>query len=146
MMNKMKFLIAVIIALVISNIIILFLLIKEHSQEGGPKNIIIDKLHFDKEQVNNYETYIQQHRRSINDNEALMNKLRSDLYKQLKNQQDSTIIDSMIFKIAMQQSVAEHINYNHFLEIKKMCKPNQKKDFDELTNEIAQLFSLKERK
>lgn len=145
-MNKYKFLILVIIGLLLSNGVLFFMLIKSHQRKGGPKNIIIDKLHFDKEQIKNYEVYIQQHRKATNDNEETMNKLRSNLFKQLKYEQDTAKVDSLILIIAKQQYIAEKINYNHFLEIKRLCKPAQQKDFDELTNEIAHLFSPKRRK
>ena len=145
-MNKFKFLKLIIIGLLVSNGVLLFMLFKEHVRKGGPKAIIIEKLHFDKEQIKNYETYIQKHRKAINNNEAILNKLRGSLFEQLKYQQDSTKIDSIMSKIAMQQNLAEKINYNHFLEIKRLCKPSQQKYFDELTTEIANLFSSKERK
>lgn len=145
-MNKYKFLILVIIGLLLSNGVLFFMLIKSHQRKGGPKNIIIDKLHFDKEQIKNYEVYIQQHRKATNDNEETMNKLRSNLFKQLKYKQDTAKVDSLILIIAKQQYIAEKINYNHFLEIKRLCKPSQQKDFDELTNEISNLFSPKRRK
>ncbi len=145
-MNKYKFLILVIIGLLLSNGVLFFMLIKSHQRKGGPKNIIIDKFHFDKEQIKNYEVYIQQHRKATNNNEETMNKLRSNLFKQLKYEQDTAKVDSLILIIAKQQYIAEKINYNHFLEIKRLCKPSQQKDFDELTNEIAHLFSPKRRK
>jgi len=145
-MNKSKFLIIIIIGLLISNGVLFFVLIKNHQEKGGPKNIIIEKLHFDKEQIKSYEVYIQYHRKAINDNEATMNKLRSNLFEQLKYQHNEKIIDSLISNIAKQQITAEHINYNHFLEIKKLCKPNQAKYFDELIKDISNLFSTKERK
>lgn len=145
-MNKFKFLKLIIIGLLVSNGVLLFMLFKEHVRKGGPKAIIIEKLHFDKEQIKNYEITIQKHRKAINNNEAILNKLRGSLFEQLKYQQDSTKIDSLISKIAMQQNLAEKINYNHFLEIKRLCKPSQQKYFNELTTEIANLFSSKERK
>jgi hypothetical protein len=123
-----------------------FILIKEHPKNGGPKIIIIDKLHFDKEQIKSYEVYIQQHRKAINANETIMNKLRNHLFEQLKYPQNPVKVDSLISVIAQQQYTAERINYNHFLEIKRLCKPSQEKDFDALTNEIANLFSSKKRK
>lgn len=144
-MNKSKFLIILIIVLLISNGVLFFILIKEHQSKGGPKNIIIEKLHFDKEQIKYYETYIQQHRKAINENETIMNRLRSNLYEELKYSDSSTKIDSLITAIGKQQTVAEHINFNHFLEIKKICKPNQTREFDSLTKEISNLFSPKER-
>ncbi|MCX6188426.1 MAG: hypothetical protein NTW54_02250 [Bacteroidetes bacterium] len=145
-MNKSKFLTVVVIALLISNGILFFMLAKEYLGKDGPRNIIIEKLHFDKMQVENYEGYIQQHRKAINDNEDAMNKLRSNLFEQLKYQQDSAKIEVLISFIAKQQCVAEKINYNHFLLIKNLCKPAQIKDFDDLTKDIASLFSSKERK
>lgn len=145
-MNKSKFLILIIVGLLISNGIMFFMMFRDQNRKDGPKNTIIDKLHFDKEQIEDYEVYVQQHRKAINKNEVSMNTLRSKLYEQLKYQQDSSKTDSLISLISKQQFIAEHINYNHFLEIKKLCKPNQKGDFDELTTEIAKLFSLKERK
>lgn len=145
-MNKFKFLKLIIIGLLVSNGVLLFMLFKEHVRKGGPKAIIIEKLHFDKEQIKNYEITIQKHRKAINNNEAILNKLRGSLFEQLKYQQDSTKIDSIMSKIAMQQNLAEKINYNHFLEIKRLCKPSQQKYFNELTTEIANLFSSKERK
>jgi len=145
-MNKSKFLKFIILGLLISNGILAFMLINGRDKMNGPKNIIIEKMHFDKEQIKNYELYIQQHRKAINENEKILNKLRSELYQQLKYQQDTSKVDSIISIIANQQIIAENINYNHFLEIKKLCKPSQKEAFDELTTEIANLFSSKERK
>jgi protein CpxP len=145
-MNKFKFLKLIIIGLLVSNAVLLFMLTKEHVRKGGPKTIIIEKLHFDKEQIKNYEITIQQHRKAINNNEAALNKLRNTLFEQLKYKQDTTKINSLISKIAKQQNLAEKINYNHFLKIKRLCKPSQQKYFDELTIEIANLFSSKERK
>jgi protein CpxP len=145
-MNKSKFQTLLIVGLLISNGILFFMLTKEHKRKDGPKSIIIDKLHFDKEQVEKYEVYIQQHRKTINANEAKMNQFRSNLFEQLNYQQDAAKIDSLISIISRQQYLAEKINYNHFLEIKRLCKPSQQKDFNELTKEIVNLFSSKERK
>jgi hypothetical protein len=145
-MNKYKFLTITVIVLLIFNGILFFILIKEHKRKGGPKNIIIEKLHFDEEQIKKYEGYIQQHRKAINNNETMMNYLRCNLYEELKYSENRAKTDSLIVKIANQQTIAEHINYNHFLEIKKLCKPHQKKDFEALTEEISNLFSAKERK
>ena len=145
-MSKSKFFKLIILGLLISNAIVVFMLINGRDKKNGPKNLILKKLHFDKEQIKNYEVYIQKHRKDINDNETVMNTLRSNLYKELNNSNNITKIDSLIAIIGKQQTIAEQINYNHFLEIKKLCKPNQTKDFEELTTEIANLFSPKERK
>jgi protein CpxP len=145
-MSKSKFFKLIILGLLISNAIVVFMLINGRDKKNGHKNLIIKKLHFDKEQIKNYEVYIQKHRKDINDNETVMNTLRSNLYKELNNSNNITKIDSLIAIIGKQQTIAEQINYNHFLELKKLCKPNQTKGFEKLTTEIANLFSPKERK
>ncbi len=145
-MSKSNFLKFVILGLLISNVIVVFLLINGRKKNDGPKRIIIEKLHFDKEQIKNYECYIQQHRKAINQNELTMNKLRSELYQQLKYQKNTSKTDSIISMIANQQIIAERINYNHFLEIKQLCRLDQLNNFNDLTSEIANLFSLRERK
>lgn len=144
-MNRYKFFILIIIGLLISNGVLLFMFINGPRIGKGPKDEIISKLHFDEGQIKNYEVYIQKHRNLINDNEDKMNELRSQLYQKLSYQQDNHQIDSLLSKIASQQYVAEKINYDHFLAIKGLCIPSQQNDFNKLTKEIANLFSVKER-
>jgi len=145
-MNKLRFLTTIIIGLLISNSILLFMFFNGPKINKEPKSIIIDKLNFDKEQIKQYDVYILQHRKAINENETTLKILRSNLYSQLKFKLDTTKIDSLIGFISEQQGVAERINYKHFIEIKNLCKPSQEKDFNDLTNEIVKLFSSKERK
>ncbi len=145
-MNKSKFLTVIILGLLISNAILFFMFLKGPKLQREPKNVIINKLHLDEDQVKNYEVFIQKHRKAVKDNEETMSKLRNDLYQNLKYDQKNIKIDSFLTKIAKQQYIAEEINYQHFLEIKDLCKPSQQKDFDELINEIPDLFSRKRRK
>ena len=146
-MNKIKLLIAIIAVLILSNGILLFMHLNRPNPRGeGPKDYIIEKLHFDVEQAKKYEGTIQQHRKAIHENEQEMNQLRNALYRQLASPVDSSKLDSVLSLIALQQEKAERINYNHFMEIKQICKPEQLKDFNELTQEIAQLFSPHKRK
>ena len=145
-MNKSRFLSIIIIGLLISNGILLFMFFNGPKINKDPKSIIIDKLHFDEEQIKQFDIYIQQHRKAINENETAIKKIRNNLFTHLKYKQETAKIDSLIGFIAKQQGVVERINYNHFREIKNLCKPSQKKDFNELTNEIVSLFSSKERK
>jgi archaellum biogenesis ATPase FlaH len=120
--------------------------VNDQIKPTGPKKIIIQKLDLDKSQVVEYEKSIQIHIESIRNNETQMNHLRNELYKQLKYEQDSLILDSLISNIADQQAKAEWINYNHFLAIKKLCEPPQLEHFEELTEDIANLFSNEGRK
>jgi hypothetical protein len=143
-MNKTKLLIIIIIGLFITNGFLLYMLSKGHFRKNGPKNYIIKKLHFDDEQIKEYEVYIEHHRKSIMENELIMNDLRNSLFEQLK--QDTSKVDSLILNISKQQYIIETINYKHFLEIKQICKPSQQAYFNSLTKDISDLFTPKERK
>jgi periplasmic protein CpxP/Spy len=41
----------------------------------------------------------------------------------------------------MLQKKIEAVHYNHFKEIKKLCKPDQAEYFESLTGELADFFS-----
>lgn len=145
-MNKNKFLTIIIIVLLISNGILLFMFFNAPKKHKDPKFYIINKLHFDDAQVYKYDFHINNHRKAVRDNENVMRSLRNQLYSQLKYDKDSLKIDSLIHHIANQQYRAEWINYHHFLEIKNLCKSYQSNDFEELTDEIANLFVNNKRK
>lgn len=115
-------------------------------RDEGPKKYIIQKLHFDEAQCKLYEIEIQQHRKEIHENEKLINKTRNALYFQLKYQTSTQKIDSLTLEIAQLHLNAERINFRHFLKIKQLCKPEQINDFNDLTEEIAHLFSPKHKK
>ncbi|MEN9339336.1 MAG: hypothetical protein RIQ62_648 [Bacteroidota bacterium] len=146
-MNKNKFLMLIIIGLVISHGFVLYMYIHDHNiRKKGPKDYIIHTLHFDEAQVEQYETYIQQHRDATHTNEQIMDSLRTQLFNQLNKEQNALLIDSLMTKISLQQYQAEKINYSHFMEIKKLCQPSQIKYFEAFTHEISVLFTNKQGK
>lgn len=104
------------------------------------RNFIIEKLHFDSVQVKQYDTLIQQHRKNIREAEQTFRELKNKLYETL-NGDGSGSADSIMSRIAATQQKIEAIHYNHFAEIKKLCRPEQLKYFDELTSELVRLFT-----
>jgi hypothetical protein len=145
-MNRFKYIVVIIVVLLIGNFTLSILLLVVKNTHREPKIIISEKLHFDKAQVKKYESFIRDHRKKIDESDRNMLKVRNELFEQLKNKEDLPKIDSLMSEIGRQQVEAEKINYHHFLEIKKLCKPSQLKDFERLTGEIAPLFSSKRRK
>jgi protein CpxP len=146
MNNKTRFFIVLIIVLLISNSVLLFLVMTAPGGGNKPKEQIINELHFDDAQIKQYEVYIKEHRTAIREQNNIMNSLRKKLYLQLNENQNPRIIDSIIILIAEHQYSIEEINYNHFLEIKKLCKPSQIIYFETLSSNIADLFSVHKRK
>jgi periplasmic protein CpxP/Spy len=153
-MSKIKLLTIAVIGLLVVNIgVVGFLLLKKPpmppkagpaAKREDPKNIIIDKLHFDKDQVAAYETLITAHRESVkalNDN---ISNTRNRLYQSLKTE-TFTGKDSLITLLSVLQKQMEYVHYEHFTQIKKLCKPEQINDFNALTSELAFHFSTEKK-
>lgn len=146
-MNKIKLLSFLVVALVILNITILVVFIfnkpnhPEHPRlHQEPKNIIIERLHFDDTQITAYEELIKTHKTNIKTRFKELRNAKEELYI-LLNDNDSTKKDALISKINNTQKEIEQLHFNHFLDIKKLCKDDQLIDYEELTHELARLFA-----
>lgn len=142
-MNKLSFFKILVIFLLVSNVllgILAFQLAQNKGRmPGGPKQIIIKKLDFDKEQIAAYETLVEEHRSQVREkNNAILSKKQA-LYGQLSLTQDS-LKPILMADIAQLQAQVEEIHYQHFLDIKRLCKPSQMKKFNDFTKEITNLF------
>lgn len=145
-MNKNKLQLFIIVGLLISNVLMAAALVlgrPSHRDPQGPKNAIINKLHFDQNQVLKYEQFIDKHRKMVKEKEAELNEGKRMLYSQLLAENNSTIVDSLIANIARTHAQLETIHYNHFLEIKGLCNSTQKQYYEHLTKELEHLFAPK---
>lgn len=142
-MNRNKFQIWLIAALLVLNAILaMFLFFKnpKHRGEDRPRNIIVEKLHFSKEQVAEYDILIANHRKQIRSNQDQLNALKNKLYGQLVVENINP--DSIFINIAEVQRNIEKIHFDHFKYIKKLCTKDQMQAFDSLSKELAEIFSL----
>ncbi len=155
-MNKIKLLTIAVIGLLLLNFGILAIMFFHHPNgrpDGlppkhgrpngeGPKMIIIEKLHFDDAQQTEYQKLIDEHQTKTREARDKMFELKNELYAILKD--DSVAVskkEMIIQKIAENQKELELINFNHFQEIKKLCKPEQVDLFNHLVDELTELFS-----
>jgi hypothetical protein len=146
-MNKNRLLIFLIAGLLISNILLVVFMMKGRGSghhppphHRSPREVIIERLHFDEAQVQQYETLIQEHRKNLrNEDEALLN-IKTTLYSNLKTKENKTVTDSLINAMMAIQNKIEHIHYSHFENIKKLCKPEQLKYFNHLATELSRIF------
>jgi periplasmic protein CpxP/Spy len=149
-MSKLKLLTIAVIGLLVMNLCIvgfLFLGKPPLPPDGGspfakeaPRKKIIELLHFDNEQIKQYEELIQQHRESIRFLRDNIRETKSNLYHTL-NEGNGSDKDSLINELGALQKKIEVVHYNHFMEIKKICKPDQLEYFNTLTGELADFFS-----
>lgn len=148
-MNNSKINSIALIVLVTINLVLLGFIFKNKSQHPNehfdkhpiqPKDIISNKLNFDANQISIYTIEIQKHRTEISSLDDQIKSSKQQLYS-LLNTNNSIKSDSLIEDLAALQKKIEITHYNHFLKIKSICKPNQIKDFEELTTELSRLFS-----
>jgi hypothetical protein len=141
-MNRNKLISIIAVGLLLSNIALVCFIFFGHRKPAheGPRDIIIERLHFDSKQIEEYDRLIFGHRRDIRQKHDDMLELKKQLYNSLTSG-DTTKNDSLRHAIANNQIDIENINYNHFRDIENLCKGDQKKDFNELVKDIAELFA-----
>jgi hypothetical protein len=109
-----------------------------------PREIIIERLHFDVNQQKEYDKIIQWHKGEIKILDKNLRSVKNELYAQLKQPQvDVKIKDSLIAAINGNQKQIEEIHFKHFIAIKKLCHKDQMEDFNELTEELGRIFAPK---
>jgi hypothetical protein len=143
-MTKNAFYIFVITLLLIINLVlVVFIFLKPPPplNRKEPKHFIIERLKLDAGQIAKYEDLIADHRHQIREKDELIREYKHDLYGLLAN--DSIprhVVDSITLAIAKIQKDIEVIHFEHFMDIKALCKPDQIKYFDETSTELQHIF------
>jgi len=137
-MSKLRFYQYLSLALLAGNLFLLWLHFsgKKHRHEG-PRNEIIQRLHFDQVQVSRYDTLIAQHRARLSALDIKLQSQRKTLYGTVGS---GTNIDSLLPALHQTQKEIEALHYDHFQDIRALCKPNQIILFEKLTRDLASLF------
>jgi protein CpxP len=150
-MEKTKVLTIAVIGLLIINLGTLgFLLLNgkghrpPHEERPEPKQLIIEKLHFDANQQKRYAKLIEWHRDEITKLDQNIRQAKNELYSQLnKPAVDVKAKDSLIAVINSNQKQIEETHFRHFEDIKKLCNQDQMDDFNDLTEELSRIFAPK---
>jgi hypothetical protein len=145
-MNKAKLLSIAVIALLLLNFGILnFIFLSKGNRPSDrkmPREIVIEKLHFDKNQIVAYEKIIEIHQKTIRDLDSSIRETKNELYQLLNSDKiDSEEKDSLLLELASYQKQIETTHFNHFLDIKKICKKEQLSDYNDLTEELGKIFA-----
>jgi hypothetical protein len=109
-------------------------------QGAGPRNEIIDRLHFDAAQVIQYDSLIVKHRKLVGQKEREIQGLRTSLFMGVSDGIDSKLKDSWVRQIGVLHADIQQIHFAHFLDIQKICKPEQRADFERLTKDLSKMF------
>lgn len=106
----------------------------------GPKKHIIEQLNLDSEQVAAYEQLITRHRAAVSAKQQEIHQVKESLYGQLKTT-PAPPADSLAIQIGRLQEKLEHIHYQHFQEIKSLCRSEQLPAFNHLAGDLARYFA-----
>lgn len=149
-MERTKLLTITIIGLFLINLATLGFLFLNGPKPGGmphegrplPKEIIIDKLHFDANQQKEYEKLIRWHRGKIDELDSAIRETKNELYSILGEEKtDNNVKTRLITRLNQYQKQVEETHFKHFEDIKKLCKPEQKEEFEALTEELSRIFA-----
>ena len=147
-MSRIKFLYGVIAILVIVNLILFYFIFDMKDQRfhpDKPKNEIIKRLRFDKKQIAEYELTITKHRMNTHKLGEQIQELKQELYSHLNKNQKDSATDNLVLQISQKQGELEFIHYNHFLEIKSICRQGQLDEFEQLTKDLSDIFRFNKR-
>jgi periplasmic protein CpxP/Spy len=149
-MSKIKLLTIAVVGLLLTNATMLgFLLFKKPAapmgamspgKGEGPKKIIIERLHFNSDQVKQYELLITSHRKAIRLLKDSIGETKNELYRSLQTDNFSGK-DSLTDLLSTLQKRIETVHYDHFAQIKKLCTPEQQEAFNALTHDLAFYFT-----
>lgn len=140
MENKTKIFTLTVIGLLLSNLLLigfLFLKPKPHQpRDEGPKGLIIEKLQFSEEQIAQYNQFIKEHRKNVSQKEQALKEAKLSYYQTLNSGNSELALENLM----QLQEEMEIIHFNHFNDIKSICNQNQLQNFEDLVNELPQMF------
>jgi protein CpxP len=109
-----------------------------------PRELIIERLKFDQAQIKKYDGMIQNHRTQLNKFDKKLQFTKSQLNLQLVEPNVDTMKrDSLLLEISSIIQQIERIHFDHFLEIKSLCKDRQIADYKLLAKEFSKIFHPK---
>ena len=105
---------------------------------GRPDAFIIEQLQLDKEQQAAFARLRGQHQEAIREAREKDRDLHDAYFNLLKTDHpDMTKVDSLTALIGAQRQVIESATFNHFLQLRALCRPDQQKLFDNTIDDIA---------
>lgn len=106
-----------------------------------PADIIVKRLHFDAGQEQAFEALVKKHREAVREKDTEIRSFKDQMYAQLCQDIPDTVVVNMLQNtIASVHRELEATHFNHFMEVKSLCRSEQISDFKGLTTEISRFF------
>jgi protein CpxP len=147
----MTFLTISVILLLVLNVVTLFILFHLHAggdhgphgpNDKGPADYIITQLKLDEQQQRQFEDLKSRHHALANDAEREDERLHDLYFSMLKSDTpDKSKVDSIANLIGEQRKKMATATFNHFQQLRSICRDDQKKLFDNTIDEIAKMVT-----
>ncbi len=107
----------------------------------GPARLIMDRLGFNEEQRQDYQKLVAAHRGQTKVLSAQSVQLHRSYYELLLPKEPDTVRENVLSQqIAQNQRAVAKLNFEHFAQIKALCRPDQQADFTRLVGDLSRLF------
>jgi hypothetical protein len=95
-------------------------------QGGGPRNEIIDRLHFDAAQVTEYDSLIVTHRKMVGEKESEIQGLRTALFVGVAEGISQGQKDTLVNQIGVLHADIQQIHFAHFWIFRRFVNRSSK--------------------
>ncbi len=140
-----KLLNLIIIGLLSLSLIVISIMFVGKPKDQGPRDFIIESLHFDEQQLKQYDKIILFHRNKAKFTVDKIDALKRELFNTLSAKTTKNT-DSLINLIGQKVVENEKLNYIHFKHLKSICRKDQLKDFENLSRSFPYLFEQRKLK
>ncbi|MDG1780959.1 MAG: hypothetical protein P8H59_08400 [Flavobacteriales bacterium] len=114
--------------------------------DSEPRNKMIQLLELSDDQVVAYDVLIGEHQHAVKALDQRVDSLKGALYEQLKGELNERKKDAIVTELSHVHTEIDLIHFNHFTDIKALCDHEQKANFDNLIEDIQQMFMRKKLK
>jgi hypothetical protein len=147
-MTKTNVLYGIVALLVVLNITILFVVLGKPQppldfghRPLDLRSVIEQKLQFDTQQKEKLSGLIDSHRAETRELDAQIQKIRGTYYESLTDNRSTLAQQNQLLQqLGQLQIRIEKGRWQHFMAVKKLCKPDQLDNFSELTKELVRAF------
>jgi periplasmic protein CpxP/Spy len=144
--NGLKYL--VMIALLINAATLIFFWLHRPPPQGDrppprgkmQQDKLIESLNFDENQQKTFEILRGQHRQAMDSFSREIAENRKILYEKMPLN-DAKTADSLMVRIGYAQQKIEAVTFQHFTEVRKICRPEQQQKLDKMLLEVASIVS-----
>lgn len=136
-MNKEKLLSILVILLIVLNLGIVAFLFKTRPPHPPELwRMVVNELHFNAQQEEQYQAVREKHRERMNAIEEEFASVLEQYMNQLKEAPNPAIEDTLLNKLAELEKEKAAITLAHFRDVKGLCHPEQLDAFDQLIPQL----------